>query len=68
MEPRNPTFSPILRTIERKKKEGGSGTRLESKLKRETFYHAYLGERRKVENLTGKNHGSSRKNSNLSGG
>jgi len=58
-----------LRTTEKKKKKkGGSGTRLENKLKRETFYHAYLGERRKVEDLTGKIHGSSRKNSNLSGG
>jgi len=36
--------------------------------KKKLFTVTYLGERRKVENLTGKIHGSSRKNSNLSRG
>jgi len=50
-EQRNATFSPILRTVGEKrgkKRVGGSRTRLENKLKRETFFYAYLGERRKV--------------------
>lgn len=33
--------------------------------KKKLFTVTYLGERRKVENLTGKIHGSSRKNSNF---